>query len=96
MSRRGLRIWGWATLIVGLLLTLVMVRFASETLCRPTPPRCMTSSPATLWPWALAGSFILYVAFLTFLFFIQSRAAAGVEGKPKTEDRNGRQRVISP
>jgi len=81
MSRRGLRIWGWTTGIVGITVILVMARFTSETMCHPTPPRCMTGSPATLWPWAIVGSFILYVAFITFLFFIQSHVAAGSAGE---------------
>jgi phosphotransferase system glucose/maltose/N-acetylglucosamine-specific IIC component len=85
MGRRVLRIWGWTTVLVGLPATLVMVRFTSETLCRSTPPLCMTSSPATLWPWTLVVLIVLCVAFLTFLFFAQSGVAA--RGKGGNEGR---------
>jgi hypothetical protein len=72
MGRRALRFWGWGTLLAGLPATLVMVRLTAEELCRPTSASC-----AAGWPWAIVRSFILYVAFLTFLFFAQSRRARG-------------------
>jgi hypothetical protein len=79
MRRRGLRFWGWTTVLVGLPATLVMVRFTSEELCRPG--LCMTSSAATLWPWTVVVLIVLCIGFLAFLFFAQSRVAAGSGGE---------------
>ena len=92
MSRSGLRIWGWTTVLVGLPATLVMVRFTSETLCRPTPPLCMTSSPGTLWPWAVVVLIVVCIGFLAFLFFAQGRRAGGPNERegPDGVERPGR------
>jgi hypothetical protein len=73
MGRRALRFWGWVTLLAGLPATLVMVRLTAEELCRPG--LCMTSSPATLWPWIVVVLTVLSIGFLAFLFFAQSRRA---------------------